>query len=168
MTNSERQIFDFLLGTKQDPFFYFENALDFDQQHYLPNDILVKSDRASMFHSLEVRSPFLHPYIYELSLKLDPNLKVNSWKTKEFILQMLRKESKSEVKRPRKIGLGGPVKDWVSKSIVQNSIMASHRNDIVQEAMKFVPEIFKTKIRQGHSQLNWNLAVLQEWTVQRF
>ena len=44
--------------------------LEFDQQYYLPDDILVKSDRMSMAHSVEVRPPFLDHRIIEFAATL--------------------------------------------------------------------------------------------------
>ena len=46
----------------------------YDLQNFLTNDLMVKSDRASMFSSLEVRSPFLSKKVFEYSAKLDSKL----------------------------------------------------------------------------------------------
>jgi asparagine synthase (glutamine-hydrolysing) len=45
-----------------------------DQRHYLPDDVLVKTDRASMLASLELRSVFLHAGLAELAGSLDTSL----------------------------------------------------------------------------------------------
>lgn len=45
-----------------------------DQRHYLPDDVLVKTDRASMLVSLELRTAFLHAGLAELAGSLDPSV----------------------------------------------------------------------------------------------
>jgi asparagine synthase (glutamine-hydrolysing) len=55
---------------------------------YLPEDILTKTDRASMFNSLEVRAPFLDRRFAEYALSLPTRLKVHG-RAKKFILKRL-------------------------------------------------------------------------------
>ena len=70
--------------------FSFEDLMFLDQMLYLPENIMVKVDRASMANSLEIRSPYLNHELIELSKKLPKNLKVN-YKTKE-ILRLIHKK----------------------------------------------------------------------------
>ena len=56
-----------------------------DQHHYLPGDILVKVDRATMAHSLEARSPFLDHEVLELAARLPESWKVRGTTTKRMV-----------------------------------------------------------------------------------
>ena len=62
--------------------------LPVDQNYYLPDDILYKSDRMSMAHSLEVRPPFLDHRIVEFAASLPQQLKIRGV-TQKFVLQEL-------------------------------------------------------------------------------
>ena len=168
MSNDEKVMFNELIYSDFQNEFTFESAMNFDQDFYLPNDILVKTDRASMFHSLEVRSPYLHPKMYEFSLALEPKYKVNRFKTKEILYQMLLESSNVKFTRPRKVGLGGPVKEWIRIKKVQDTIEKSKSNPIVQETLNLVPRVIREQINAGNYQLKWNVAVIQEWLSRRF
>ena len=68
---------------------YFNNNLNiesammlFDQKYYLPDDLVVKMERASMASSLEIRSPFLHHEIVELANSLPLNYKILNYQGK--------------------------------------------------------------------------------------
>ena len=60
-----------------------------DLNTYLPDDILCKSDRASMFSSLENRSPFLDHEIYDLAKSLPLQMKINNKKGKYVLKNIL-------------------------------------------------------------------------------
>ncbi len=68
-----------------------DRYLLFDQQCYLPDDILYKSDRMSMAHSLEVRPPFLDHRLVEFAASLPENYKLRGSKLK-FLLKELMKD----------------------------------------------------------------------------
>ena len=86
------------------------NDIDF----YLPNDILVKVDRASMFNSLEVRSPFLSHNVINKAFELPIEFKLRNKITK-YILKDLLSDflPKSFVYRP-KMGFAIPIERWIS------------------------------------------------------
>src|SRR3954447_7776210 len=58
---------------------------ELDLNLYLPNDLLVKTDRASMAHSLEARVPFLDPHVAELALALPTRMKVRGRQKKVLL-----------------------------------------------------------------------------------
>ena len=102
-----------------------EKMMYFDTERYLPDDLLCKVDRASMFHSLETRAPFLNHKVYEYSLKIPFDNKIHKNQSKVILKDILSKYiPRNLFDRPKK-GFGIPInqflfgelKDW-SKSII--------------------------------------------------
>src|ERR1017187_7234921 len=67
-----------------------EAYLRFDQQYYLPDDLLAKVDRMSMAHSIEVRPPYLDHRIVEFAATLPANLKIRGAKQKIVLRELMR------------------------------------------------------------------------------
>lgn len=83
-----------------------------DTSTYLPDDLLVKVDIASMANSLEARSPFLDHKLIEFAAKLPSDLKIKGL-TKKYILRKAVKGLVPEENiRRRKMGFGMPVGQW--------------------------------------------------------
>ena len=61
-----------------------------DQMTYLPNDLLVKVDIATMAVSLEARSPFLDHHVIEFAASLPQNLKLRGLTRKYLLKKVLR------------------------------------------------------------------------------
>ena len=109
----------------------FEEQLMFwDLINYLPNNILVKVDRASMSTSLETRAPFLDHKLVEYVSKLPPDLKIRKGNSKYLLKQILFKHiPKTYFERP-KAGfsvpldewLKGPLKNWAEDLLDENKI----------------------------------------------
>ena len=100
---------------------------------YLPNDILTKVDRASMYNGLEVRSPFLSKSIIEFSSQLPNKYKLNHNNTKlilrELSSRILPKTISSRKKHGFAIPLAkmirGPLKERIEDTLLSNSYPVS-------------------------------------------
>lgn len=84
-----------------------------DLNMYLPDDIMVKVDRASMANSLETRAPFMDRRIAEFALQLPMSLKIAQGQGKRILKHILYKHvPQSLVDRP-KMGFGVPLSQWL-------------------------------------------------------
>ncbi len=88
-----------------------------DLANYLPDDILTKVDRASMAHSLEVRSPFLDHTFVELTATIPSSLHRRGNIGKRLLGRLAASQvPDSIVKRPKK-GFGAPLTHWLAPSL---------------------------------------------------
>ena len=84
----------------------------FDQQYYLPDDILVKSDRMGMAHSLEVRPPFLDHRLVEFAASLPENYKLRGSQMKFLLRELMKEKLPPAIVRRKKVGFDIPAHDW--------------------------------------------------------
>ncbi len=86
--------------------------LEVDVKTYLPGDLLVKMDIATMAHSLEARSPFLDHELMELSASLPSRVKIRGTEKKVVLRDALRGWVPHEVLDRPKMGFGVPLGAW--------------------------------------------------------
>ena len=92
-----------------------ERATRMDFANYLPEDILVKVDRASMLASLEVRSPFLDRRVVEFAFSKVPlSMKVNSRERKILLKKLAGRLLPPQFNASRKQGFSIPLATWLS------------------------------------------------------
>ena len=93
-----------------------QRATRMDFQNYLPEDILVKVDRASMLSSLEVRAPFLDYRLIEFAFgKVPTSLKATATNKKILLKKICGKILPPEFDRQRKQGFSIPLATWLQK-----------------------------------------------------
>lgn len=83
-----------------------------DVRSYLLDDILVKVDRMSMAHALEVRSPFLDHEIVELAARMPTRMKVRGRQGKYILREVMRRKLPGKTIRKSKQGFRVPLRDW--------------------------------------------------------
>ena len=91
----------------------FEDAMMTDTCEYLPDDILVKVDRASMAVSLEVRVPLLDPDVFSFAWGLHPDDRVKNGIGKWPLRKLLNRYVPTEIVERPKMGFGVPINKWL-------------------------------------------------------
>ncbi len=143
-----------------------------DQMTYLPNDLLVKVDIASMANSLEARSPFLDHNVIEFAASLPEKLKMGSVETKSLLKKAAARLVPKEVVYRRKMGFGVPVGNWFRSEMkdflcgVLLSEKSLNRGIIKPEVLqKYVSEHINAE--KDYTYQLWTLLMLELW-FQRF
>ncbi len=84
-----------------------------DQKYYLADDILTKSDRMSMAHSVEVRPPFLDHRIVEFAAKLPAFLKIRGARQKIILKELMKDKLPRAILERPKMGFDIPAHEWL-------------------------------------------------------
>jgi len=88
-----------------------------DVEHYLPDDLLIKMDVATMAHSLEGRSPLLDHKLMEFMARVPAELKLRDSVTKYLLKSALRGVLPDAVLDRPKMGFGVPLGGWLRNSL---------------------------------------------------
>lgn len=144
-----------------------DRLMDADVQTYLPGDLLVKMDRATMAHSLEARSPFLDHELMEFAASLPPRFKVRGRTGKWALKQLARGWLPDEVIDRRKQGFGVPMAAWLRGELRDLA------HDLLTDAVAtgrgwFEPASVISLLDEhaaglDHSTRIWNLLVFEAW-----
>ncbi|MEP7309686.1 MAG: asparagine synthase (glutamine-hydrolyzing) [Acidobacteriota bacterium] len=89
-----------------------------DQRHYLPDDILVKVDRATMAHSLEARCPLLDHRVIELAAAQPASRHGDATTTKRLFRKVIEPWVPADVLQRPKRGFGVPLRRWFHEGLI--------------------------------------------------
>ena len=139
-----------------------------DSMTYLPDDILVKVDRAAMAASLETRVPFLDQHIIELAWSLPMSMKLRDGQTKWLLRQVLYQYvPKQLIERP-KAGFGIPLGEWLRGPLREWGEGLLNETRLQQEGFfknSLVKELWQEHLsgKRNNQILLWNILMFQAW-----
>ena len=139
--------------------------METDMVTYLPDDILCKVDRASMFVGLESRAPFLDDKVVEFAWSLPFEYKIKNGVGKSILRDVLyRHIPKSLVDRP-KMGFGVPISDWLRGPLKGWASDLLDENRLNKEGFFNAKLIQEKWLEHQHGVHNWQY---QLWPVLMF
>jgi len=143
-----------------------------DLHRYLPDDILVKLDRAAMSVSLETRAPFLDARIVEFAWQLPLRMKLRNgtgkWITRELLSDYVPRElldrPKSGFGIPLAAWLRGPMRAWADRLLAEDRLESTGFL-----CPRTVRAAWSSHLggRADHSQRIWTVLMLQGWLEQQ-
>ncbi len=144
----------------------------FDIKNYLPEELLVKADRASMHYSLEMRVPLLDYRLVEFALNLSPDLKLNG-NTGKYLLKQVLYDYIPETffNRPKR-GFSVPLAAWLRTDLKYLIDTWLSPSIVAQCGIVFPENVEKLKaafFRGKHYLYNrlWALILLHKWLIEK-
>jgi asparagine synthase (glutamine-hydrolysing) len=139
-----------------------------DTLSYLPDDILVKVDRAAMAVSLETRVPFLDHRVFEYAWSMPQHLKMNNGTTKVCLRDILYKYVPQRLIERPKAGFAVPVADWLRGPLKIWAEQLLQPERLAREGF-FDPEQITTLWQEHQSGKRnwqyhlWDILMFQSW-----
>ncbi len=143
-------------------------TLSVDVNSYLPDDLLVKVDIATMAHGLEGRSPFLDHRVMEYAAALPSNLKLRGLETKYLLKRVARDLLPPEIVDRPKQGFGVPLDHWFRgelRELAHDVLLGRRLRDRGYFEMGVIEAMLREHeagTRHWHHQL-WNLLIFELW-----
>jgi len=142
--------------------------LETDLHNYLPDDLLIKMDVATMAHSLEARSPFLDHMLVEFMARVPPQYKRSRGVSKVLLKSALQGILPEAVLNRRKMGFGIPLGHWLRTSL-KEQLTDTVLSERAMQRGYFKPKVVRDMVRShmagGHRYQNalWDLLQLELW-----
>jgi asparagine synthase (glutamine-hydrolysing) len=137
-----------------------------DFNNYLPEDILVKVDRASMLNSVEIRAPFLDHNLIEFAFRdLKSNHKANTNERKILLKKLCSKILPSDFDKKRKQGFSVPLNTWLQNGPWYNyfeDILLNSNNDLFNKK-QILSLLKQQKNGFNNSERLFSLTMLELW-----
>ena len=139
----------FALAWRRDP---ITRAMVSDVVTYLPGDLLVKVDLASMAHSLECRGPFLDHRVVELAMAMpiDRKIRFRQGRSKVILKQAFAELLPPPIKTRSKMGFGVPHQPMVPKRAERTSFGTVLLDPICSESRNVPPAGNREAGRRAH------------------
>lgn len=135
-----------------------------DLKLWLPRAILLKADKMSMAHSIELRVPFLDKRVFETAKQLPENMRVDYGKSKVALRDAAISNLPEDWAKRKKLGFPVPIRHWMREEKFYEKIKSTFQQDYVQEFFD-QPKLFDYLERHYKNKENYARYI---WTVYSF
>lgn len=145
-----------------------ESAQWVDSTTYLPGDLMVKADRMSMAHGLEVRSPLLDHHLMEFASTVPGEYSISGRSGKQILKRAYADLIPGEILNRKKAGFTVPVGEWINgplRGMTDDLLMspgAQVHNVVRPEYISKMIDEHSSR-RHSHAVRLWNLICLETW-----
>jgi asparagine synthase (glutamine-hydrolysing) len=137
-----------------------------DVKTYLADDILVKVDRASMAHSLEVRAPILDHKLMELAATIPSSMKLRGMNGKYIFKKTLNEVLPRSVLNRKKMGFGVPLAQWLRNDLREfaRAVIFDQRQDsfLNDSSVNRIWQEHQRGFRDRSTEL-WSILMFRLW-----
>lgn len=153
----------------------YQQSSDYDaitrMQHidihtWLRGDILVKADRMTMAHSLELRVPFLDTYVFDVARKIQPDFKVKGHTTKYILRKAAEGIVPQHTVNRKKLGFPVPIKYWLKDELYEwaNELIRSSQTDYIFNKLE-IAKLLNDHVanKKDNSRKLWTVLVFMVW-----
>ena len=142
------------------------NSADFHT--YLPDDLMVKVDVASMAHGLETRSPLLDHVLLEWAARIPTEVKMPGGRTKALFKAAMAPYLPPAILRRKKMGFGCPIDQWLRrelKDLAYDTLLAPAARERALMRPEYVKRLLDEHCasRANHHTRLWALLMLELW-----
>ncbi len=137
-------------------------------KNYLQDDILVKTDRASMAVSLEVRAPFLDHELVDFINSMPNQYKLRGWQTKYLFKELMKDKVPQNIVFRSKKGFGMPVAKWIKDELKDFVLDIFSQSKIKRQGIfnfDYINQLLREHFnsQKDNRKLIWTLLVFEIW-----
>jgi asparagine synthase (glutamine-hydrolysing) len=149
-----------------------QSMMEWDRKYYLPDDLLVKVDRATMYYGIECREPFLDHRLVQFAATIPSSLKVKDGTGKYLLRKLLNRYLPHELFERKKQGFSIPIFDWFTKELDEmfvnyltpeklKEVSFLNGGEVVREFRKY--KYYKDRGKQYNIEKMWRILSFMLW-----
>ncbi len=138
-----------------------------DLHTWLPGDILVKADRMTMAHSLELRVPFLDKEVFEIARQIPDQMKIAHGTTKYVLREAVKGLVPDSVLYRKKLGFPVPIRQWLRNELydwAKNVITSSSTIELIFNRVEILSLLEEHALKKkDNSRKLWTILTFMIW-----